>query len=73
MTAPANFITFLGGSVFRNGRKTIQVIVTVIIIYNFTYKNKGFCEKVKYPAFAGCEIMTFGHCEIFRFAESEMK
>jgi len=34
MTAPANFITFLGGSVFRNGRKTIQVIVTVTNIMN---------------------------------------
>ena len=34
MTAPANFITFLGGSIFRNGRKTIQVIVTVINIMN---------------------------------------
>jgi len=28
---------------------------------------------VKYPACAGYEIITFGHCEIFCPAESEMK
>ena len=53
MTAPANFITFLGGSIFRNGRKTIQVIVTVINIMNrfsaffksesYTISGKAIC------------------------------
>ena len=37
--------------------------------------NKRFVERnrVKYSAEAECEMMTFGHREIFRFAESEMK
>ncbi len=29
--------------------------------------------QVKYPACAGYEIITFGHCKIFCLAESEMK